>query len=180
MKKNLLFCIFFLGACLSLHAQEGISKFITSGNENYAIINISRSYTFQEWNTGSAKLILMVYINDQPFCEIPSQSRASIKVFSTGKLKISVKYLPNKKYKEKTINKCFHSGPPLEMDVSQGKTYFTNIDMKDQSKLQVNVTAQLVSIPESEGMFKDEARFKKNPVVKEFQEDKSNPFIKTN
>ena len=178
MKTKLLFLIILLGASVSLIAQEDISKFITSGNENYCIINISRSYTWQEWNTQSCKLVLMVYINDQPFCELPSQSRASIKVFSNGKLNLSVKYLPTKKYKEKIINKRFHSGPVLEMDVSNGKTYFINVDMKDRSIILVDLTTQLVSIPESEGMFKDVKRFKKHPDIKIYQEDINNPFLK--
>jgi hypothetical protein len=120
----------------------------------------------------------MVYINDQPYCELPSQSRASIKMFSSGKLNLYVKYLPNKKVKEKTVNKYFHSGPVLEMDVSNGKTYFINADMKDQTKIFVNVTSQLVAIPESEGMFKDFKRFNKHPEIKEYQEDIHNAFIK--
>ena len=42
----------------------------------------------------------------------------------------------------------------------------------------VDVTSRLVSMPESERMFKDEDRFKKNPEIKIVQEDKDNPYIK--
>lgn len=167
-----------MGISVSLWAQKMISYPTTSGNEEYCIINISRSHTWQEWNTGSASLILMVNINDQQFCELPSESRVSIKIFSEGKINFSVKYIPTKRIKEKIINKQYHSGKSLEMEVFHGKTYFLNVDMKDQSKLRVNVTTQLVSIPESEGMFKDEERFEKHPEIKEYEEDKNNLFIK--
>jgi len=165
MKTKIFTLIYFLGISVSLMAQEVVSDYYTSGNEPYSIINISRSYTWQEWNTGSANMNFMVYINDKPVCELPSQSRVSIKLFTEGKTAFTIKYIPTKKYKEKIIDKCFHIGPVLEMDVFPGKTYFLNIDMKDQSKMKVNVTSQLVSIQDSEVMFKDEKRFKKHNEV---------------
>jgi hypothetical protein len=182
MKTITLLAMTFLGIVTSLmaHKPSFDSIIVTSGNENYSIINISRSYTYQEWR-GSGKIIQMVYINDQPVCELQCQSRVSIKVFSQGKINLSVKYIPNKKYKQKTIDKQFLSGPPLEIDVVHGKTSFINVDLKvKEGALLVYFTAQLVAIPESESMFREEERFKKFPEIIEYQEDVSQPFIKTN
>jgi hypothetical protein len=176
-KKTILILIYFVISA-TLFAQKTVSNYITSGNENYSIINISRSYTYQEWYF-CGKLLQQVFINDQPVCEIPCQSRVSIKVFSEGKVSISVKFLPNKKVKQKNIDKQFLSGKPLEIDIVHGKTYFANVDIKQVDKgLLAYFTTQIVSIPESESMYKDEPRFIKFPEIKEFIEDVNSPFIK--
>lgn len=170
--------IFFLAVSVPVLAQMKGSGFTTTGNENYALINISRSNTYQEVR-GSGKLIQVVYINDQPVCEINCPGRVSIKVYSEGKLNLTVKYLPNKKIKQKVIDKNFLSGPPLEIEVTHGKTYFANTDLKlKEGALQAYFTGKLVSISESEGMFNDEERFKKDPQIKEYQEDINKAFIR--
>jgi hypothetical protein len=162
----------------SVFAQKKVSDIVTSGNENYAIINISRSYTYQEMR-GSGKLIQEVYINDKPVCELNCRSRISIKVYSEGKLNIVVKFLPNKKIKQKVIDKNFLLGPPLEIDIIHGKTYFANTELKiKEGALQAYFTGKLVIIPESEAMFRDEERFKENPAIMEYSEDINNAFIK--
>jgi len=178
MKSKFYSVIVIMVISVSLFAQKKVSDVITTGNENYAILNISRSYTYQEMR-GSAKLLQEVYINDQPVCKIECQSRVSIKIFSEGKMNITVKFLPDKKYTQKIIDKYFLSGPPLEIDIIHGKTYFSNIDLKvKEGALRVSWTGKLVTIPESEGMYKDEERFKKFPEINEFQEDGNNVFIK--
>ena len=62
--------------------------------------------------------------------------------------------------------------------MKNGKKYYLHVDMKDKSAFLVNVITSLISIPESESMFKEEDRFKKNPEIKECQEDINNPIIK--
>ena len=121
---------------------------------------------------------MMIYINEQPVCELACESRASIKMYSEGKINITVKFIPNKIFNEKKIEKYLHYGPPWQMEVSRGKTYFLNVDMKDLSKVKINSITKVVSILESEKMFKDEKRFEKNPEIKECKEDINNPFIK--
>ncbi len=185
MKIKFSLLILLLGNSFSFYAQSVVSDVAAKDNDNFSFINISRSYTWQEFNSKSAAYPLMVYVNDQPMFELPSQSRVSLKVFSQGPITFYVKYVPGPKVKEKKkasvkrlIDKYYHSGPPVTIDASHGKTYFLNIDMKDHTKLMIDVTTQLVSIPESESMFKDEDRFKKNPEIKIVQEDKDNPYIK--
>jgi hypothetical protein len=177
MEKKLCIMIFLIGLSTSLFAQKVVSDCITSGNENYCIINISRCNTFQEAR-GAGKIIQMIYINDQPVCEITCPSRASIKVFSEGKLSLSVKFMPNKKVKQKVIDKQFMSGQTLELDVKHGNTFFVNVDQKLTDGFRIFWVSKLVSIQESEGMFKDEARYKKSPGIEVYQEDNSNPYIK--
>jgi hypothetical protein len=185
MKTKIFLLILLMGNSISFYAQSVVSDVVAKNDDNYSFINISRSYTWQEFNSKSAAYPLMVYVNDQPMFEIPSQSRVSLKVFSQGPITFYVKYVPGPKVKEKkkaaverVIAKYYHSGPPVTIDASHGKTYFLNIDMKDHTKMLIDVTAQLVSIPESESMFNEEDRFKKNPEIKIVQEDKDNPYIK--
>jgi hypothetical protein len=178
MKVKTLIILFFLGISLSIMAQKSLSDFVTKGNENFSIINISRSYTYQEVRSGG-KLPEMVYINDQPICDIVCPSRVSLKIFSEGKLNLVVKYLPYKTITQKDIDKHFRSGIPLEIDVTHGKTYFVNVDTKVREGFaKVSYTVSLVAIPESESMYRDEERFIKIPEIKEFQEDIKNPVIK--
>ena len=178
MKTKFFAVIFLMVISVSLFAQIKVTGFTTTGNENNAIINISRSNTYQEIR-GSGKLIQVVYINDQPVCEINCPGRVSIKVFSEGKLNLVVKYLPTKKIKQKVIDKNFLSGSPLEIEVIHGKTYFANTDLKlKEGALQAYFTCKLVTIPESEGMYNEEERFKKDPEIKGYQEDSNNTFIK--
>jgi len=120
----------------------------------------------------------MDYVNEQPVCELVYESRVALKMYSEGKINITVKFIPNKTFNEKRIEKYLHYGPPLAMEVSHGKTYYLNVDMKDLSKIKVNSITSLISIPESETNFKDEKRFKRNPQIKECKEEINNPFIK--
>jgi len=48
MKTKFYSVIVMMVISVSLFAQKKVSDFITTGNENYAILNISRSYTYQE------------------------------------------------------------------------------------------------------------------------------------
>ena len=79
---------------------------------------------------------------------------------------------------QKRIDRCYIIGQPLELNVEHGKTYFTNLDLKLIDAFTISWTGSIVSIPESEAMFRDEARFKKAPEIKVYQEDINNPFIK--
>lgn len=177
MKTKIFFLFFFLGISASLCAQT-VTDSTNSAGEKICTINISRSATFQEWNTNSRFSGMMVYINEQPVCELLYESRVSVKMYSEGKINITVKFIPNKTFNEKRIEKYLHYGTPLAMEVSHGKTYFLNVDMKDLSKIKINSITSLVSIPESEANFKDEKRFKRNPVIKECKENINDPLIK--
>lgn len=177
MKSKIIFIFFILGISSSLCAQT-ITDSTNSVDEKICTINISRSATWQEWNTKTSFSGLMIYINEKPVCELLCESRVSIKMYSEGKINITAKFIPNKNFNEKRIDKYLHYGTPLALEVSHGKTYFLNVDMKDKSIIKINSITTLVSIPESEVHFKDEKRFKKYPEIKECKEDISNPYIK--
>jgi hypothetical protein len=67
------------------------------------------------------------------------------------------------------LDKYYHPGPPLELNVKNGNTYYLNVDLKEYRDGMVNLDYKLVMIPESEAMFKDESRFKKNPDIQKFK-----------
>lgn len=177
MKSNIFLIILFFGITASLSAQNKVSDCLTTGNEDYCIINLSRTETYQEIRA-ARKSVIQLYINSQPVCEISCPGRASIKVFSEGKLTIGLKFLPYGKMTQKQMDKVYLYKEPTELNVEHGKTYFTNVDIKLHDAFTINFTGSIVSIPESEAMFRDEIRFEKRPEISFSQEDTNNPFIR--
>jgi hypothetical protein len=121
----------------------------------------------------------MVYINDQPVGELDCQHRISVKAFSEGNLRLTVKWVPDKIYTEKKIGKHLHIGNPLDLEVKHGGNYYLHLALNENTHVgKINLTAYLVNYPESESIFKDEHRYKKYPEIKGFAEDPNNPYIK--
>jgi hypothetical protein len=169
MKIKFIAFLFMLVFVPPLLAQNKVTDCVTSGSETYSIINISRSFTYQERDTWFYKFAPTVFINDKPVCELLCGSRVSIKVYSEGNLKLTLNLLPFKKFPQEEIDKFYHQGPFLELNVANGNTYYLNVDTKEIVGMGINLNYQLVKIPESEGMFKEEKRFKKNPEINLFE-----------
>ncbi len=149
---------------MTLFAQNKVADCVTSGNEAYSIINVSRSFTFQEKDTWSTDSKYMVLIDDTAICEISCRSRVSIKVYREGNMKLTLKFLADKYHPQKVLDKHYKLGLPLEINIVHGNTYYINVDLS-WNKMTSNLVYRLVKIPESEGMFKDEKRFEKSPEI---------------
>ncbi len=161
--------VLLLFICSQIVAQSNINDFITNGTEPFAIINISRSFTFQEFDTQSEDSKYMIYINDKSVCDISCRQRVSIVVDSVENLKITMKFIADKRHPQQRLDKYYHPGPPLELNVKKGVTYYLNVDLKEYRDGMINLDYKLVEIPESESMFKDKSRYKKNPDIQKFQ-----------
>jgi hypothetical protein len=164
MKIKFIASLLMLVIFMPLFSQNKVTDCVTSGNETYSIINISRSFTFQEKDTWSKDSKYMVLINDTAICEISCRSRVSIKVYSEGNLKLTLKFLVDKYHPQKVLDKHYKLGLPLEINTINGNTYYINVALS-WNKFTSNLVYRLIKIPESEGMFKEEKRFEENPEI---------------
>jgi hypothetical protein len=171
MKPKLLLLMVFMEVSISLIAQKAGSEYVTWGDENYSIINISRFNSPLEIKSKSTGITLNLFINDSLFCELPIGSRVSIRIFSEGKIKLSGIYIPNDKT---NIKKGFFSEKPLEIKfLHHGETYFLHVNKIDAIQGSSNFLADFVSEPDSYTYFIDDKLYKKNPSINEYQEERS-------